>query len=61
MRQRNVKNKKDIINSSKYIILNSNEYLGKWNSVFPNNNPIFIEIGMGKGDFILQNAIKSSI
>lgn len=56
MRQRNVKNKKEIINNSKYIILNPNDYLGKWQSVFGNNNPIYIEIGMGKGDFILENA-----
>ena len=58
MRQRNVKNKKEIINSSKYIILNPNEYKSSWNKVFNNNNPIYIEIGMGKGDFILENAIK---
>ena len=56
MRQRNVKNKEEIINSSKYIILNPKEYLGKWSKLFNNSNPIYIEIGMGKGDFILENA-----
>lgn len=56
MRQRNVKNKKEIINKSKYIILNPEEYLGKWHNLFNNNNPIYLEIGMGKGDFILENA-----
>ena len=56
MRQRNVKNKKEIINNSSYIILNPKEYKGKWHEVFKNNNPLFIEIGMGKGDFILENA-----
>ena len=56
MRQRNVKNKKEIINASKYIILNPKEYFGKWCTVFGNRNPIYIEIGMGKGDFILENA-----
>lgn len=58
MRQRNVKNKKEIINNSKYIILNPSEYLGNWKKLFNNSNPIYIEIGMGKGDFILENAIK---
>ena len=58
MRQRNVKNKKEIINNSKAIILNPNEYIGVWNKVFNNSNPIYIEIGMGKGDFILENAIR---
>lgn len=57
MRQRNVKNKKEIINNSKYIILNPEDYIGKWKNLFNNSNPIYIEIGMGKGDFILENAI----
>ena len=56
MRQRNVKNKIEIINNSKYIILNPIDYCGKWNKIFNNDNPIYIEIGMGKGDFILENA-----
>ena len=56
MRQRNVKNKKDIINNSSYVILKPNEYKGSWNKVFKNNNPIYLEIGMGKGDFITENA-----
>ena len=60
MRQRNVKNKKEIINASSYIILNPMDYLGKWNKLFNNSNPIYIEIGMGKGDFILENAKRYS-
>ncbi len=56
MRQRNVKNKKEIINNSNYIILDANKLKGSWNNVFQNNNPIYLEIGMGKGDFILENA-----
>ena len=57
MRLRNVKNKEEIINSSKYIILNPVEYRGKWKDKFNNNNPIYVEIGMGKGKFIIENAI----
>lgn len=59
MRQRNVKNKKEIINNSKYIIMNPTDYKGVWQRLFNNNNPIYIEIGMGKGDFILENAINN--
>lgn len=59
MRQRNVKNKKEIINNSKYIIMNPTDYKGTWQRLFNNNNPIYIEIGMGKGDFILENAINN--
>ena len=56
MRLRNVKNKEEIMNSSSYIVKNPEEYRGKWNDYFKNNNPIYIEIGMGKGKFISENA-----
>ena len=58
MRLRRLKNEKEILNESKYIINNPKEYYGKWKSVFKNNNAIHIEVGMGKGKFILENAIK---
>ena len=56
MRLRNVKNKEEILSSCKYLIENPNEYKGKWKELFNNDNPIYIEIGMGKGDFIIENA-----
>lgn len=59
MRLRNVKNKKEIINSSEYLILNPERYKGIWKSVFVNDNPIEIEIGMGKGDFIIGKALQN--
>jgi tRNA (guanine-N7-)-methyltransferase len=58
LRLRNVKNKEEILNNSKLLILNYENYKGKWNKLFNNNNPIYIEIGMGKGEFILENALK---
>ncbi len=58
MRLRNVKNKEEILSNSKYFITNPFTYKGNWNSLFKNNNPIYIEIGMGKGKFIIENAIK---
>lgn len=58
MRLRNIKEKAEIIENSKYIVSNPNSYKGKWNKLFNNNNPIYIEIGMGKGKFILDNAKK---
>jgi tRNA (guanine-N7-)-methyltransferase len=56
MRVRNVKNKDEILKNSSYVILNPEEYLGKWRDVFNNSNPIYLEIGMGKGNFIIENA-----
>lgn len=58
MRLRKLKDEKLLISNSKYIVNNPKDYRGKWNSVFSNNNEIYIEIGMGKGKFILENAIK---
>lgn len=56
MRLRNVKNKQEIMEKATNLIINPKDYIGKWNEVFGNNNPIYIEIGMGKGDFIIENA-----
>ena len=58
MRQRNVKNKKEIINNSSMVILEPISMKSKWHALFNNDNPLYIEIGMGKGDFIYQNAVK---
>ena len=58
MRQRNVKNKKEIINNASMVILEPVSMKGKWKNLFNNDNPLYIEIGMGKGDFIYQNALK---
>ncbi len=56
MRLKNVKGANDIIIKGTYYVSNPNEYKGNWNKLFKNNNPIHIEIGMGKGDFIIESA-----
>ena len=58
MRLRNVKNKDEILNASPYLVRNPEENIGKWKEVFDNDKPIYIEIGMGKGKFIIENAMK---
>ena len=57
MRLRNVKNKHIILENSPFLISNPGEYFGNWKKVFGNDNPIEIEIGMGKGNFIIQKAL----
>ena len=59
MRLRNLKNKSEIINNSEYVVKDPEKCIGKWNSLFDNSNPIYIEIGMGKGKFIVENAINN--
>lgn len=57
MRTRKVKNSEEILQNTNLIIKNPSLYKGKWKSFFNNNNPIYLEIGMGKGKFIVENAL----
>ncbi len=59
MRLKNIKGASEKILKGKYFINNPSEYKGKWNKLFNNSNPIYIEIGMGKGKFIIKNAIEN--
>ena len=56
MRLRNVTGSREMIADSEYVIHDEKSMKGKWNTVFGNDNPIYIEIGMGKGTFIMENA-----
>ena len=47
MRIRNIKNAKDIVDSSELVITEN---------IFNNDKPLHIEIGCGKGNFIIENA-----
>lgn len=58
MRLRNVKNADEIIMNSTYIVKDPKAYKSIWQSIFNNDFPIHIEIGMGKGRFIKENAMK---
>ena len=59
MRLKNVKGANEIIINGKYYLANPYDYKGKWNEVFDNDNKeLHIEIGMGKGNFIINNALK---
>ncbi|MGG7057022.1 tRNA (guanosine(46)-N7)-methyltransferase TrmB [Clostridium nigeriense] len=35
-----------------FFIINPSQYKGKWRETFNNNNPIYLELGCGKGTFI---------
>lgn len=59
MRLRNIPAAAPAIAESEYCIKNATELKGIWNSVFENDSPIHIEIGMGKGRFIMELATKN--
>lgn len=57
MRLRKVKNAYErLVSCKKYFIDSPQEYKGNWRVLFSNSNPIHIEIGCGKGQFILTLA-----
>lgn len=56
MRYNVVKNADKIIDNSDYLIKNPSSYKNKWREVFKNNNPICLELGMGRGNFIIEMA-----
>lgn len=60
MRIRNVKNKKELLDNCKIVLKDPEKYKGKWNNLFGNNNPIYLEIGSGKCGFIKKMADKYS-
>ena len=51
MRLRKVKGVEEkILDYDGVIILEPTKYRGKWKELFGNDNPIYLEIGMGKGN-----------
>lgn len=56
MRLRNVKGADKVLDESSYVIKNPKDFAGKWNDLFGNSNPVRIEVGMGKGKFIVELA-----
>ncbi|PKM93883.1 MAG: tRNA (guanosine(46)-N7)-methyltransferase TrmB [Firmicutes bacterium HGW-Firmicutes-1] len=59
MRHRNVKDAYQRLELHPIVIQDPIEYKGSWNKRFNNENPIYIEIGMGKGQFIIEHAIRN--
>ncbi|WP_343096154.1 tRNA (guanosine(46)-N7)-methyltransferase TrmB [Agathobacter rectalis] len=56
MRLRNIPGAGEVIDNSHYCIKEPVELKGKWHDFLGNNNPIHIEVGMGKGRFLMDLA-----
>ena len=56
MRLRHIRGAEESIASSPYVIQEPETRRGNWDQVFCNSNPIEIEVGMGKGRFIMELA-----
>ena len=58
MRLRNIPGADEVIRNCDWVIKEPADKKGKWNTVFGNENPIHIEVGMGKGQFITEMAVQ---
>ena len=56
MRLRNIPGAKDAITGSNYVVQEPASHKGKWAQVFPKDQPLHIEVGMGKGRFLMDMA-----
>ncbi len=56
MRLRNIPGSQEAIAKNRWCIQEPEQYKGNWHQVFANKNPIHIEIGMGKGRFLMAKA-----
>ena len=56
MRLRNIPRAEGTLQAHKIVIKRPEDQKGCWKQVFGNRNPVYIEIGMGKGRFLLNMA-----
>lgn len=56
MRLRNIPGAQDAILESPYVIQKPEAHKGVWAEVFPKKQPLHIEVGMGKGRFLMDLA-----
>ena len=56
MRLRNIPGAKEVIENSPYVVHEPQKQKGQWSHVFENDHPIHIEVGMGKGRFLMDMA-----
>ena len=56
MRLKNVPRAAEVIEKSKYAVKDPERFRGKWAEFFGNGNPIHVELGMGKGRFVMDMA-----
>lgn len=56
MRLRNITGSREVVAANEYVVHEPEKLKGQWRTLFGNNAPIHIEIGMGKGKFIIELA-----
>ena len=52
MRIRKKSWEENVLTTNEHLVHNPEDYKGKWNEYFGNNNPIYVEIGCGNFHFL---------
>ena len=60
MRLRNIPGSREVIAENRWCVQEPEKQKGQWLSLFGNENPIHIEIGMGKGQFLMACLLYTS-
>ena len=56
MRLRNITGCREMIGESEFVVHEPETMKGKWREAFGNDQPVYVEIGMGKGRFLMDMA-----
>lgn len=56
MRLRNITGCREMIGESEFVVHEPETMKGKWGEAFGNDHPVYVEIGMGKGRFLMDMA-----
>lgn len=56
MRLRNITGCREMIGESEFVVHEPEMMKGKWREAFGNDHPVYVEIGMGKGRFLMDMA-----
>ena len=59
MRLRHIPGAEQMIEENPHVVHEAKEKKGTWQQIFGNDHPIRIEVGMGKGQFILEQASRN--
>lgn len=60
MRLRNIPRAESVLDASPFVVKDPEKQRGNWaEKIFGNDRPVYIEIGMGKGQFLLTHAAKN--
>lgn len=58
MRLRNIPGAKDIVKNSPFVIQEPFHMRGRWKDLWDNGHPVHLEVGMGKGKFLMEMSLR---